>query len=253
MKKPIRRMSIAFALTLLTGASALLTVGCRAAERQPVVVELFTSEGCNDCPAADKLLRRLETAQPLSNAYIIGLEEHVDYFNSAAWKDPFSLRKFTQRQYNYANKFCSDSVYTPEMIVNGRASFVGNDENQAYQEISKNATPTSGSVSISTNGNRLTVQVGGLNTGKYAVYLALTQNGLRSYPTGGENKGATLIHSAIVRSLKIIGYTTGQTSSKFVVEKSNATIKAKASLYYVAFVQDTTTNDIDAAGLAPLK
>ena len=253
MKKQVRRLSIAFALTLLTGAGALLTAGeCLAAGRQPVVVELFTSEGCNDCPAADKLLRKLETAQPISNACIIGLEEHVDYFNSAAWKDPFSLRQFTNRQYAYADKFGPDSVYTPEMVVNGRASFVGNDENRAYQEIAMNATPSSGSVSISTKGNSVTVQVGGLKAGKYAVYLALTQDGLRSHPTGGENKGTTLIHSAIVRSLKIIGYTSGQTSSNFVVEKPDAAVKPTADLSYVVFVQDTTTNDIEAATLSPL-
>lgn len=248
MKKLVRSVSIAFALTLLTGTSALLTSGeGLAAVRQPVVVELFTSEGCNDCPAADKLLRKLETAQPVSNAYIIGLEEHVDYFNSAAWKDPFSSRQFTQRQSAYANRFGPDSVYTPEMVVNGRVNFVGGDETRAYREIEKEATATSGSVSISTKGNELTIKVGGLTTGRYAVYLALTQGGLRSNPTGGENRGARLIHSVIVRSLKVIGYTNGQTPANFVVDKSDTAIKRTPNLSYVAFAQDTTTNDIEAA------
>src|SRR5437870_9783817 len=91
----------------------------------PVVVELFTSEGCSSCPPADELLARLEREQPVANARVIALEEHVDYWNQLGWNDRFSNSLFRGRQNDYARFFRTENIYTPQMIVNGQAEFVG--------------------------------------------------------------------------------------------------------------------------------
>ena len=93
----------------------------------PVVVELFTSEGCSSCPPADAFLARLESQQPIPNTQIIALEEHVDYWNSDGWIDPFSGREWTLRQQDYAETL-KNNPYTPQLVVDGHTELVGSRE-----------------------------------------------------------------------------------------------------------------------------
>src|SRR5262245_55634142 len=95
----------------------------------PVIVELFTSEGCMDCPPADTILARLVAEQSVAGAEVIGLGEHVDYWDQLGWKDRFASAALTSRQQAYGARFNIDSVYTPQMIVDGRAQLVGSDSN----------------------------------------------------------------------------------------------------------------------------
>src|SRR3954470_25004258 len=95
--------------------------------RVPVLVELFTSEGCSSCPSADALLEILQRDQPVEGVEVIPIGLHVDYFNYLGWKDTFSAASFTERQQDYSRIFGPDSVYTPQLGVDGADGMVGND------------------------------------------------------------------------------------------------------------------------------
>jgi hypothetical protein len=183
------------------------------ANRKPVVVELFTSEGCSSCPPADALLQKLQAQQPVAGAEIIAIEEHVDYWNHDGWVDPFSSPEWTERQQVYVSLNRNDA-YTPELVVDGRSQFVGNNEREAQLEIEKAALASKIGVSITakayTNSSeRFSVSVGkidGNNANDVAeVWLAVTEDGLHSSVSHGENSGRVLHHVATLLSLSKIG------------------------------------------------
>lgn len=181
--------------------------------RKPVIVELFTSEGCSSCPPADVLLQKLEADQPVRGAQIIGLEEHVDYWNHDGWFDPYSSPEWTDRQQNYVSLIKKDP-YTPELVVDGQFQFVGNEPREAVVEIEEAARAEKTEVSITpanadAKSARFNVSVGKLaadSDGDVAeVWLAVTEDGLHSSVNRGENAGRELKHVATLRWLHKIG------------------------------------------------
>ncbi len=184
------------------------------AGRKPVVIELFTSEGCSSCPPADVLLQKLEARQPVAGAEIIALEEHVDYWNHDGWTDPFSSAEWTDRQEAYAAQFKNDA-YTPELVVDGQSQFVGSNERAAELAIEKAARGVKTQVAITPgkpegkDSQRFSVSVGKLAGNKAGdeaeVWLAVTEDGLHSSVSHGENAGHLLHHVATLRSLRKIG------------------------------------------------
>lgn len=112
-------------LPLLTAAQSS---GPAADKSSPVaIVELFTSEGCSSCPPADALLRQIHLKQAPTGQLIVGISEHVTYWNGLGWKDPYSSPIFTDRQSTYASRLSPEGSYTPQMVLNGRDQFVGSD------------------------------------------------------------------------------------------------------------------------------
>jgi hypothetical protein len=181
----------------------------------PVIVELFTSEGCSSCPPADALLAKLEERQPVANAQVIALEEHVDYWNDLGWMDLFSAKDWTARQEEYAASLGNRNVYTPQMVINGQTEFVGSREQQARQAIEAAAAGMRADVSLAARQPEekspadFAVSVGKL-PGKKAgdapeVWLAITEAGLHSNVTRGENAGEDLHHASVVRALRKVG------------------------------------------------
>jgi hypothetical protein len=181
--------------------------------RKPVLVELFTSEGCSSCPPADVLLQRLEAEQPVPAAQIIPLEEHVDYWNRDGWFDPYSSPEWTQRQQTYA-ALVSKDPYTPELVVDGQTQLVGNSPQDAVLAIEDASRSAKTEITISAGSAdvkdaHFNVSVGKLagNTGGDAaeVWLAVTEDGLHSSVRQGENAGHELTHTATLRYLHKIG------------------------------------------------
>ena len=127
--------------------SAAAQMDSATSQRTPVIVELFTSEGCSSCPPADLLLQKLEAEQPLTGADVIGLEEHVDYWNHDGWIDPYSSPEWTQRQLDYGARLTSEP-YTPQMVVDGESQFVGSDARDASLAIRKAASSPKTDVEI---------------------------------------------------------------------------------------------------------
>jgi hypothetical protein len=178
-----------------------------APARTPVVVELFTSEGCSSCPAADATLRELESSQPVPGAELIVLGQHVDYWNRLGWTDPFSSPVYTARQGQYARRFGGGS-YTPQAVVQGHEELVGSRRADLLAAIGRAARAPQARVQLSggRGGQPLRVQVGGVPAGAGAqVLLFITESGLATQVGRGENAGALLRHASVVRRLQPLG------------------------------------------------
>lgn len=231
-------------------ASSQGSAGAPAPSRSAVLVELFTSEGCSSCPPADALLAKLAERSPLGNAQVVALEEHVDYWDDLGWRDPFSSHTWTTRQYAYAGVLGNGNPYTPQMVVDGAVEFSGGRAEQAAQSIAEAAARAKAPVTLSQGttskpgAENFSVQVGKLlpsgKGGAAEVWLAITETGLHSAVTRGENAGHELSHAAIVRSIRKIGEAKPDRDVSF---SGDAAIPLRAewkreNLKVVSFVQE---------------
>jgi hypothetical protein len=223
----------------------VLVAAMLAASPVPVLVELFTSEGCSSCPPADAVLARLLRAQPVPGVTVVGLSEHVDYWNSLGWKDPFSDALFTQRQEDYASVVARGRVYTPQMVVGGSVDVLGSDERAARAAVARAAAEPHGTLRLTRRGK--SVHVAGQDFPAHAdahVLLAVVEDGLSNRVLRGENEGRTLSHSAVVRSLNRIGLTAGPSFDLDVQPSIDPSWKAPR---FVAFVQELKSRKVLAA------
>jgi hypothetical protein len=219
----------------------------------PVLVELFTSEGCSSCPPADALLSRLGRTQPVPGADIIALEEHVDYWDRLGWKDPFSSEAATARQGEYGEAFGGSQVYTPQMIVDGRTEFVGSSDGDALRAIRAASQAPKPAVQLSwEKDDVLNVHVEPLTNASKGegaqLFLVVAENMLHSDVKRGENAGRGLEHNGVVRQLlplgKIDAAPTGFSSSVLV---HSAREWNRANLRAVVFVQERRNRHVLAA------
>jgi len=214
-------------------------------EPAPVLVELFTSEGCSSCPPADALLARLDATQPVAGARVIVLSEHVTYWNSLGWRDPFSQEAMTERQRNYAEHFGLAEVYTPQAVVDGAAEFVGSDERAMLRAVEKAASAAKTPISIENAqiaGGEVRFAVRG-GDGKAQLMAALAEDAAQSNVLRGENGGRTLRHVAVVRDLKEMG--AGAADGRVLSLKAPA---GSESLRLVVFLVDRRSGRV--VGLA---
>ncbi|HUO34055.1 MAG TPA: DUF1223 domain-containing protein [Candidatus Acidoferrum sp.] len=212
-------VALGFVAIVLRGglrAAASPAAGVSAgAAPTPVLVELFTSEGCSDCPPADALLARLDHAQPVSSADVIVLSEHVDYWNNIGWNDPFSSHAYSERQDAYASSFHLWSVYTPQMVVDGRFQLVGSDERGAVSAIESASRDQKIRVALSSarwsSPNEVSLHVeadplpSSVSSSSAELWIAAADDSDVSHVAAGENDGRTLCHVSVLRAFRRAG------------------------------------------------
>jgi hypothetical protein len=211
-----KRIVAGMAMTMLAGMVPLqaqvakppVAASDSARTPKPVLVELFTSEGCSSCPPADALLRELDGTRTSAGQLIVGISEHVTYWNSLGWSDPFSASVYTDRQNAYGAKFGLDSVYTPQMVIDGAQQVLGSDRGGVLRAIQKeNAQPsrlTLHILSTSLAGPTLTVNFAMAGDGPAQgadVIAVLADDADRSSVLRGENSGHTLTHVSVARGI----------------------------------------------------
>ena len=178
------------------------------------IVELFTSEACSSCPPADALLRQINLKRASAGQLIVGISEHVTYWDSLGWKDPFSSRTFTDRQNAYASRLSPDGSYTPQMVLNGREQFVGSDAGaleQALRDDARHPHLVLSILSSTLSSSRVDVKfsLAGETSRPLDIFAVLTDDADQSNVLGGENGGRLLQHVSVARSLTRVAMVQG--------------------------------------------
>jgi hypothetical protein len=238
-----------------------------------IVVELFTSEGCSSCPPADALLQTLVDTRP----NVIGLGLHVDYWDELGWKDRFSSAALTNRQRVYATRLGTESIYTPQMIVDGHAEFVGSDAAAARRAIDRAVQAPHGVVRVTVEETNIgpgstksqgrdrgavnpalhiTVAASDLpksgKSDRADIVVVIAEDHLHTDVTRGENHGRTLAHTAVVRQLVAVGEASEDGASSVATDIALAPGWQRDHLKVVAFVQERRSRTIVAAAVVPL-
>lgn len=251
----LQERSLSMTIRILSLSVLLAGVSMAQPVKVPVIVELFTSEGCSSCPPADSVLARLDREQPVAGVEIIPLAEHVDYWDHLGWKDRFSSPLFTARQQEYGQALHLQTVYTPQIVVNGTVEVLGSDGPAASKAISGVANYPHASVSMKLAGNDMVAfEVNQLPVGTRAadLFLAVTESGMESSVQQGENAGRHLRHPPVVRTLTSLG----QLNTRNGAYSATAKLMLnpawnRANLRLVLFVEDHSNRHI--LGAATLK
>ena len=245
---------VVLAAGLLPGAIAQNAPSSVSASKPAVIAELFTSEGCSSCPPADALLVELDQRRTLAGVPVIVLSEHVDYWNHDGWRDPFSSAQWTQRQNDYNLRFRLDSVYTPQMVIDGSQQVNGSSAAQVAHAIETSAAQP-GKLQIAISGAswdgdvlHATVSVGDLSqqTAKgTTLYAVLADDEDTSNVERGENSGRTLKHVSVVRVLQKVSALHGQYSGPVAIKLPRGVAHSKMRL--IVFAQKGDNGEIFGA------
>ena len=197
--------------------------GSSAQQTSVAIVELFTSEGCSSCPPADALLQQIHLKQTSAGQLIIGLSEHVTYWNNLGWKDPYSEQTFTDRQAVYASRLSPEGPYTPQIVLNGRDQLVGSNGVALEQALRADALRKHADLRIISsmrraNGLDLTFSLAGSSSKQLEIVAVLTDDVDRSNVLRGENSGRSLQHVSVARSLSNIATVSGDTERSVHLE-----------------------------------
>ncbi len=241
-----------------TAGDSSAVAGTAAVDAHPILVELFTSEGCSSCPPADALLEKMDRPTAIPGARFVVLSEHVDYWDHDGWKDPHSSGALTERQNEYVQQLRLKTAYTPQFIVDGTSEVRANDgqaANKVFQEAASAAKiPVRiGEVSIdpgSPSVVRARIEADGESDSRNAdVYVAVALDRVESQVLHGENGGKHLTSVAVVVQLTKVGKLakgknfaeTAQLKIKPAVDPKNVRI--------VAFVQESGPGKVLGAAL----
>ncbi len=210
--------------------------------RVPILIELFTSEGCSSCPPVDEFVKRMDETQPVTGAQLIVLSEHVDYWDQDGWRDIYSSALITDRQNTYVRALGLKTAYTPQMIVDGSLELKGNssDLEQAFEKelkVPKIAMNISGA-QIEAQSLKAHVEASGAEKHGGEIWIAVALDHAASQVSAGENSGKRLEHVAVVQELKKVGkLDKGKTFAQDVTVKLKGNPDPK-NLRVVAFVQE---------------
>ena len=215
------------------------------------IVELFTSEGCSSCPAADETVARL-AKEFKGKVYIIGF--HVDYWNNLGWKDVYSSPAFTSRQRDYADFFSLNSMYTPQVVVNGKTELVGSDENKlraTVQRELKTNLPVFISLAAKRSGDEaVTVSYTVSGAEKSVINIALVQLHAVSDVKRGENSGRKLEHINIVRDFATMDITPNMKGDIHLRIPKGASLQ---DFHIIAYAQAKQGRQVTAAAEAVIQ
>jgi hypothetical protein len=235
----------------LWGAFYLSGAKAREAEKNEgfAVVELFTSEGCSSCPPADRLIEKLSASNQDKQVYIMAY--HVDYWDHQGWKDRFSSGDYSRRQHQYADWLRVQSLYTPQIVVNGSEEYVGSDEQSVTNAISRslgNKSTDELVLNSRIEGTKINVSYQAKSKDQDAnLVFALVQKKAQSDVRAGENTGRKLSHVQIVRKLDQVK----------ISDEGKATIPLPEDFKgndweLIGFVQKTANGQITAAAKSAL-
>lgn len=243
-------LKIASVIWLLLPLAALSDT---ASAQQPVVVELFTSEGCSSCPPAEAMLIKLSHQRDTNIAHLVLLEEHVTYWNTSSFTDRFSTSDLTDRQSAYVKDLHLETPYTPQIVVDGKLQTSGNRPGTVQEYIldqAKVTKPATVTLQLAAP-DRLQVTVSGPTDAKAQVLFAMTEDALSTSVNGGENKGRTLQHAAVVRSMESLGSLSNGHFDKTVKIPSKSDWN-KSELHAVVLVQEKSSGAMLGAATVAL-
>ncbi len=219
----------------------------QSAPATPILVELFTSEGCSSCPPADALLERMDASQPIPGVHLIVLSEHVDYWNHDGWKDPYSSSLFTDRQSAYVHSLGLNTAYTPQFIIDGNLELKAGDPEEVRRVFQKDLAAPKVSVQIDSVTVdpatppllRAHIAVNGDSAKHNAdIFVAIALDHAESQVSAGENAGHHLKHVAVVQELIKVGkLAKGKNFDQDVQVKLKPDTNAK-NVRIIAFVQE---------------
>jgi hypothetical protein len=258
----LKRMLKPRALVATAGAGFILcrfvtVLGQSAARPTPILVELFTSEGCSSCPPADVLLQKMDALQPVPGAQLIVLSEHVDYWDQEGWKDQYSSHELTNRQKSYVSELGLPTAYTPQIIVDGTAELHANDSQQvkaAFEKaikdvkipISLSAVTFEGPQEAAVVRGHLQVDAGSENHNA-DIYIAVALNHAETQVLHGENQGQTLTHVAVVQELVKVGKVQKKGSFSQDVQVKLKPGTKPGEVRIIAFVQEPGSGKVVGA------
>lgn len=254
------RHLIATAAVLISACSALEAAQPPASSgpNSVVILELFTSEGCSSCPPADRLLQQVHLKETTAGQLIVGISEHVTYWNSLGWKDPYSSQVFTDRQSVYASHLSPQGPYTPQMVVNGRDQFVGGNGIALTNALRSDAVRTHAdlhivSSTLSETGIDATFSFSSQRKKPLDVIAVVTDDSDRSNVLRGENSGRLLEHVSVARSLARVATITGDTEKSIHLPLPDGLKPTSGSGHHlVLFVQEAHQGPIVGATIAAL-